>query len=254
VAHLGLLAGGSVWLLPGDAQPLDLDRALPALRRLDELLQCDGETSQEVAPWLDGDAPLPVDLGAGPWRLARVESAGESSAALLRRTRSGFAVTHAGATYVVLTARETLEVADARVVVSEATLDLVAARRQVDAALPLVPVGTACSVSDVRAAAVVRHLGESLADLPDLGRDPLAALLEHDAQRGTCFTEALAAWLDAGCDVVRATEGLGWHGNTMRYRLRRAFDLLGTDFRDDPDARLAVHVQLRANRGTTARS
>src|SRR4051794_21840865 len=37
VIQITLVAGGSVWLLPSDAQPLDLDRALPALRRLDEL-------------------------------------------------------------------------------------------------------------------------------------------------------------------------------------------------------------------------
>jgi hypothetical protein len=206
------------------------------------------DTTEEVAPWLDGDAPTPTALPPGPWRLARVEAAGESPAALLRRATTGFPVVHRRGAYVVLTHSQSLEVASARVVVSEPTRDLAAARRQVDAALPLVATGTSCTVSAVRAAAVVRHLGASLATLPDLGANPLDALLDHDAERGTCFTEALGAWLDAGCDVLTAADSLGCHRNTLRYRLRRAFELLGSDLREDPDARLVVHLQLRTGR------
>lgn len=250
VAHVRLRSGGSIWLLPTTDRPLALERVLPAVQRLDELLVCSADDAGDLTPWLDGDAELPAELAGRTVRLARVDAPGVPVHALLRAITCGLAVRHRGAVYVVLNDRARPEPEldrPVRIVISAPTTDLVRARSQVDAALPAVPLGTSRTVSQVRSTVVLRHLAGALATLPDLGEDPLADLLAHDERRGGDLVGTLLAWLDAGGDVVRTAELLGVHSNTLRYRLRRIGELLGTDLRYDAATRLELHLRLASS-------
>jgi hypothetical protein len=251
LAHVRLRSGGSIWLLPTTDRPLVLDRLLPAVQLLDELLVCRVDDSGDLTPWLDGDEELPAELTGRVLRLARVDAPGVSPHALLRTITCGLAVRHRGGVYVVLAdgalPRPQLD-RPIRVVVSSPTTDLVRARRQLDAALAAVPLGECRTVAEVRSTVVLRHLADALASLPDLGDDPLCDLLAHDRRRGGDLTGTLTAWLDAGCDVVRTAEALGVHSNTLRYRLRRISELIGTDLRYDAAARLELHLRLSSTK------
>ena len=74
--------------------------------------------------------------------------------------------------------------------------------------------------------------------------DPTAELLGHDTARGTDLASTLLAWLEQHGDVAEAARGLSIHTNTLRYRLRRAAELVDGDLAD-PDVRLDVHLRLR---------
>ncbi|MGC5019475.1 PucR family transcriptional regulator [Micromonospora sp. DT47] len=69
-------------------------------------------------------------------------------------------------------------------------------------------------------------------------------LVAHDAARGGDLLATLRAYLDAFGDVNAASAAVHVHPNTFRYRLRRLSEVSGLDLAD-PDARLAVHLQLR---------
>ena len=251
LAHVLLRSGGSVWLLPATDRPLDLERVVVAVQRLDELLVCAADDPGDVTPWLDGDAEVPEHLSGRTVRLARVDAPGVSPHELLRAITCGTPVRHRGAVYVVLPDGRAPSMRldrPVRVVVSAPTQDLVRAKRQLDAALSGVPLGECRTVPEVRSTLVMRHLAAALGDLPDLGDDPLAGLLAHDGRRGGDLAGTLLAWLDAGCDVVRTAELLGVHSNTLRYRLRRITELLGTDPRYDAATRLELHLRLLSPR------
>ena len=89
-------------------------------------------------------------------------------------------------------------------------------------------------------------LGEILELLdahPEL-RDPrLDALVRYDDEHGTAMVASLAAYLRHFGDVRAAAEQLRVHPNTLRYRVRRAEEVLTVDL-GDPAARLLVELQL----------
>ena len=89
----------------------------------------------------------------------------------------------------------------------------------------------------------VQHAADAVACAP-VERDVTAGLLRHDAQRGTDVAGTLLAWLDLHGDVPAAARLLTVHVNTLRYRLRRAEELLGCDL-TDAAVRLDVHLRLR---------
>ena len=91
---------------------------------------------------------------------------------------------------------------------------------------------------------LLRFVEEALSRTDGLGPDPLAPLLEYDAERSGDLAVTLLTWLDAHGDVAVAAERLGLHRNTLRYRLNRAHALLGDDL-GDATARLEVHLRLR---------
>lgn len=90
-----------------------------------------------------------------------------------------------------------------------------------------------------------------LADLADEDADalagPVGVLIAHDLEHRSELADTVAAYLDAFGDVARAAAIVHVHPNTFRYRLRRAREISGIDL-DDPDARLAVTLQLRLHR------
>jgi hypothetical protein len=73
----------------------------------------------------------------------------------------------------------------------------------------------------------------------------LRALGAYDADRGTDYIETLRAFLEVHGDCARTAARLGIHVNTMRYRMRRLSEIAGLDL-DDPEARLAVALELHA--------
>jgi DNA-binding PucR family transcriptional regulator len=72
--------------------------------------------------------------------------------------------------------------------------------------------------------------------------DPrVRALREEDPM----LAETLRAYLDSFGDVAAAAQWLHVHPNTVRYRVRRIEDRLGSTLAD-PDARLLLSLSLRA--------
>jgi DNA-binding PucR family transcriptional regulator len=74
---------------------------------------------------------------------------------------------------------------------------------------------------------------------------PIARLYAYDQQHNTSLVETLRAWLDAFGDVIAAAAAVYVHPNTFRYRLRRLAEVGALDL-DDPEARFAAMLQLRA--------
>ena len=82
--------------------------------------------------------------------------------------------------------------------------------------------------------------------LPDLGPDPLGPLLAHDAKGRLGLAATVRSWLERGQDLAETATALGLHPNTLRYRLRRAEELLGLDLRRDLTAAWEVWLRLQA--------
>lgn len=76
---------------------------------------------------------------------------------------------------------------------------------------------------------------------------PLAALRAQDEQAGTSYVDTLYEWLRHPGDPRAASKALRIHPNTLRYRMAKLTELAGVDL-DDPNARLALLIQLAALR------
>ncbi|GAA5117874.1 PucR family transcriptional regulator [Pseudonocardia adelaidensis] len=128
---------------------------------------------------------------------------------------------------------------------------LAVARADADAVLAVPPDrGRVADVTDVWAQVVLAQVPVP-ARLRDYFRTgPLAEVARYDAEHHTPLLESLRTYLESFGDVVGAATRLHVHPNTLRYRLRRIRELTGLDL-DDPDARLAVGLQLRLT-ATTA--
>lgn len=85
---------------------------------------------------------------------------------------------------------------------------------------------------------------------PLLADPRLAALTDYDRDHGAQLQESLQAYLDAHGDVRAAATVLLVHPNTVRYRIRRAAEIMGVDL-DDPADRLLVELQLACRRRRT---
>lgn len=80
-----------------------------------------------------------------------------------------------------------------------------------------------------------------------LDLDPLAALRAADEGYGGELSRSLRAWLDSQLDNGAAAQQRRVHPNTMRYRLRRARELSGTDSHD-MGMLATVHLLLERQR------
>ena len=74
--------------------------------------------------------------------------------------------------------------------------------------------------------------------------DVLGPLLERDRNAGSQLVETLRVYLAEGRNLGKAARALGIHYNTMRYRVVRVREILGTSL-DDPSRRLAIEVALQ---------
>ncbi|WP_051499160.1 CdaR family transcriptional regulator [Nocardia sp. BMG51109] len=133
--------------------------------------------------------------------------------------------------------------------------DAARARAEVDrvldrtAALPAAePVTTlARSRTTVLLAEILTLIG----DHPQL-RDPrLDILVDYDTTYSADLRTSLDAYLSHHGDVRTAATELSIHPNTLRYRVRRATQLMGLDLTSPPD-RLLLEIQLAVHRHTNA--
>jgi hypothetical protein len=267
----GDVSVGGAWLLPSDDRPLTLeDLRLPA-QRLTGLLAVAAPDPEQpsLAACLDG-APLPADLASFEryWVVrvradcpadALVRALPSSSTPTVRALRSGQQVYLLVAGPRRLSSERVRDVVQRLVAAAGARLEvavsagvstavestaLATARGQADASVTAAGPGTCVLLEQVRSQLVARHLSAALADLPDLGQDPLAVVLDYDAQRGGELAPALLAWFRTGGDVAKAATALSIHPNTLRYRMKRVQELLGLDLRDDPTTCLELHLRL----------
>ncbi len=92
-----------------------------------------------------------------------------------------------------------------------------------------------------------------IADHPHL-RDPrLDTLIDYDRKYSADLRSSLDAYLTHRGDVRTAATALNIHPNTLRYRIRRATQLLGLNLDNAPD-RLLLEIQLAVHRQTTPSS
>src|SRR5579875_2528405 len=101
--------------------------------------------------------------------------------------------------------------------------------------------------ADVQSGSLLLRLSDLAAEDGELLAGPLGALLDYDEEHRSGLVDTVAAHLDSFGDVAAAAASLHIHPNTFRYRLRRATEVSGLDLAD-PDARLAVMLQLRLRR------
>lgn len=106
-----------------------------------------------------------------------------------------------------------------------------------------VSAGVMENASGLASRVAVEHAARALVAAP-VEPDVVAALLESDAERGTELALTLLTWLELHGDVAAAAAHLTVHVNTLRYRIRRAAELIDGDLAD-PDVRLDVHLRLR---------
>ena len=99
-------------------------------------------------------------------------------------------------------------------------------------------------VTDIADHVLLRAIDDVIAERPHLDSPPVTRLLEHDDAHGSDLAVTLLTWLEEESDVRAAAERLGTHVNTVRYRLRRAFAVMGHPAWD-PDTRLTTWLRLR---------
>ncbi|HEY8371293.1 MAG TPA: helix-turn-helix domain-containing protein [Pseudonocardiaceae bacterium] len=129
------------------------------------------------------------------------------------------------------------------------TVDLPAARQEADECLALHetrPPGTEPLAYDESWDEILLQRLRAAARASRIpARGPVAELRRHDRERGTHYVATLRAWLEAQGDLHEASERLGVHQNTVRYRLRKMIELTGLDIHD-ARKRLAMIIDLAA--------
>jgi DNA-binding PucR family transcriptional regulator len=114
-------------------------------------------------------------------------------------------------------------------------------RRGADEALAVAENHSVVTFDTLRAVLAVDVAAQALAGRPELSEPALERLIADERD----LARTLLKHLESGSDVGRVAELLHIHPTTVRYRLRRASELLDIDL-DEPDRRLALHLELRA--------
>ncbi len=118
---------------------------------------------------------------------------------------------------------------------------------QIVQALRFSDTGAVARIQDVEAAVGLVRLKERLSGLEFSQPTAVEHLQAYDREHDTTLTQTLQVYLESFGSVPRAAERLGYHPNSLRYRLNKIAELCGIDL-NDPDARLLAHVQLRLMR------
>src|SRR4051794_24251704 len=178
-------------------------------------------------------------------RESLVTAVGERVYALFPRIRSAAAVTAwTGQAMQRLAARGTPGLRAAVAAPVSRLGDVAAARTEVDRVLH----GTrgqqgVTTLADSRTPVLLGEILDLVGAAPGL-RDPrVEALLAYDEEHGATMVASVAAYLRHFGDVRGAAEQLRIHPNTLRYRVRRAEQILDLDLAD-PATRLLVEIQL----------
>ena len=130
------------------------------------------------------------------------------------------------------------------------TVELLDARRSAERALELrrlivagIVAASGFVLADDHLAALVAH-GDELA-LAELASRRLAALDSETPASRARLVRTLRAWLDHQGEVARVAEELHVHPQTVRYRLARLRERLGSAL-DRPEARFELALALRS--------
>lgn len=128
-----------------------------------------------------------------------------------------------------------------------ASLDQVAAARgEVDRVLDR-PAGTerVTSLTQSRTPVLLGEIADLVRSRPELADPRLQPLFDYDDQHSASMVDTLEHYLRRFGDVRAAAGDLHIHPNTLRYRVRRAEEILQLRL-DDPDSRLLLQIQLLA--------
>lgn len=98
---------------------------------------------------------------------------------------------------------------------------------------------------------ILTNLRES-AEIKRFRKEILGGLLSYDEERGSDLVHTLETYFENNQEMSRTADHLHIHYNTLRYRLRRIEEIVGS-FRDDPWLRLSIHMALRLHRMSTER-
>jgi DNA-binding PucR family transcriptional regulator len=128
-----------------------------------------------------------------------------------------------------------------------ALADIGAARAEVDRVLDRPGSERVTTLAESRTSVLLGEIADLVAGREQL-RDPrLQALVDDDLARDGSLLPSVQEYLDRFGDVRAAAAALHIHPNTLRYRIRRAEQVL--DMRlTDPEDRLLLQVELLGRR------
>ncbi|MEY7973584.1 PucR family transcriptional regulator [Saccharomonospora xinjiangensis] len=115
--------------------------------------------------------------------------------------------------------------------------------RVLDGTAATFPEGRVTTLAESRTAVLLGEILDLVRRHPDLHDPRLHTLLDHDALHDTTLRETVETYLTRHGDVRGVAEELRVHPNTVRYRVRRAEEILGMDLSDAAD-RLLLQLQL----------
>jgi len=142
-----------------------------------------------------------------------------------------------------LTRRTGLELRAAVAAPVAALGDIGAARSEVDRVLNRPGSERITTLAESRTSVLLGEIADLVAGHDQL-RDPrLQSLIDDDAAREGALLISVEQYLDRFGDVRAAANALHVHPNTLRYRIRRAEQVLGMRL-DDPEDRLLLQLQI----------
>jgi DNA-binding PucR family transcriptional regulator len=146
-----------------------------------------------------------------------------------------------------LTRRNRIDLRAAVAAPVAALADIGAARAEVDRVLDRSGGERVTTLAESRTSVLLGEIADLVAAHDQL-RDPrLQALIDDDAARDGSLLSSVERYLDHFGDVRAAAATLHIHPNTLRYRIRRAEQLLGMRL-SDPGDRLLLQVGLLGHR------
>lgn len=126
--------------------------------------------------------------------------------------------------------------------------DAAAARFEVDRVLDRTTgENRVTTLEESRTSVLLGEIVELVANHEQLIDPRIATLRRYDEKNDGVMTQSLEAYLAHFGDVRAAAEVLRVHPNTLRYRMKRVEEILGTDL-GDPDERVLTELQLRIAR------
>ncbi len=146
---------------------------------------------------------------------------------LIPRTRPGGLPRWIGAMLDRLTRRTGIDLRAAVAAPVAALADIGAARAEVDRVLDRPGVERVTTLAESRTSVLLGEIADLVAGRDQL-RDPrLQALIDDDRARDGSLVSSVEQYLDRFGDVRAAAAALHIHPNTLRYRIRRAEQVLG---------------------------
>jgi DNA-binding PucR family transcriptional regulator len=103
------------------------------------------------------------------------------------------------------------------------------------------------TLTESRTPVLLGEIAELVGSRAELDDPRLTTLVAYDAKRDAALVDTVEHYLLHFGDVRGAAADLHIHPNTLRYRIRRAEQLLGMSL-DDPDSRLLLQIQLLVRR------